>query len=279
MRPTREPAGGTQSVERALSILCAFTDEHPVRRISELTQLTGLGQSTVSRLVGTLESLGFLAQDSHSGLYRIGPTVISLGGIGLNQSLLHQQARQIAQDLAFELLLGANVAERHGDKFFYLCHFEGRQLPRSITLVGRTGPLHATAIGKAMLFDMSNADIEALIGSQYDVYTPRTISTLDELLVVLETSRRRGYTTETEELALGRACIAAPIRDRTGQIVGALSIGGPLSAISVPGRQEELASRVLEATDRISTGLGYHGIPSPLSAPQPRAPMTSVSAD
>jgi DNA-binding IclR family transcriptional regulator len=135
-----------------------------------------------------------------------------------------------------------------------------------------------------MLLDMPKADIEALIGSQYDVYTPRTISTLDDLLAVLQSSRRHGHTTETEELALGRACIAAPIRDRTGQIVGALSIGGPLSAISVPGRQEELASRVLEATDRISTGLGYHGIPAPLPAPPSPAPpspapMTSVSAD
>jgi len=263
MQPNREPGGGTQSVERALSILRAFTDEAPARRISELIQLTGLGQSTVSRLVGTLESLGFLTQDAHTGLYQIGQTVVGLAGIALSQSPLHNQARQIAQDLAFEHSCGVNVAERTGDKFMYLCHFEGRPMARSVTLVGRTGPLHATAIGKAMLLDMSAAEIELLVGQKFDVYTAKTIPTLDALLDTLDESRRRGYTSEVEELALGRACIAAPVRDRTGEIVGALSVGGPLSVIGEPARQPELAGLVLDATDRISSGLGYHGIPAP----------------
>src|SRR5262245_22634697 len=141
---TREVGGGTQSVERALSLLSAFTQEHPERRVSELVQLTGLGQSTVSRLVGTLEALGFVTHDPHSGLYRIGPTVVSLAGIALNQTAAHRQSRQIAQDLASELGLGANVAERQHNEMFYLCNFEGKLAPRSFTLVGRRGPLHAT---------------------------------------------------------------------------------------------------------------------------------------
>lgn len=279
MSTMREPGGGTQSVERALTLLSAFTGERPVWRIGELAQLTGLGQSTVSRLVGTLESLGFLTQDSHSGLYSIGPTVVGLAGVALNLSPLHQQARQIAQDLACDLSLGANVAERHADKYFYLCHFEGRLLPRSFTMVGRTGPLHATAIGKALLLDMSDAEVEALLGRTYDVYTHRTISTLEKLLGVLETSRARGYTGETEELALGRACIAAPVRDRTGAIVGALSVGGPLSVMGQAARQEEVALRVLESTDRISTSLGYHGLPAHQSSSRAATPMTSLRAE
>lgn len=127
--PTRE-VGGTQSVERALSLLRTFTEEQPERRISELVQLTGLGQSTVSRLIGALVSLGFVTQDPRSALYRVGPAVVTLAGVALNQSPVHQQARQPTQDLACELGLGANVAERHHDRLFYLCNFEGRLAPR-----------------------------------------------------------------------------------------------------------------------------------------------------
>ncbi|GAA2803263.1 IclR family transcriptional regulator [Nonomuraea dietziae] len=257
---TREVGGGTQSVERALSLLQAFTAESPERRISELAQLSGLGQSTVSRLVGTLEALGFVTHDERSGLYRLGPTVVGLAGVALNQSPVHRQARSLAQELAGELGLGANVAERHGDALFYLCHFEGRLAPRAYTMIGSKGPLHATAMGKALLSDLGTDDIEALIGAAYPAYTPRTIRDLQALTAELDEVRTRGYATEVEELAFGRACLAAPLRDRSGRVVAALSVSGPLSAVDLPNRQDELALKVIERADQISTGLGYSAV-------------------
>jgi len=255
---TREAAGGAQTAERALALLQAFTDEHPERRIAELVQATGLGQSTVSRLIGALESLGFVTQDPRSGLYRLGHAVVTLSGVALNQSAVHQHARQVAQDFAHELGLGSNVAERHGDTLHYLCHFEGRLAPRSFTMVGRSGPLHATAIGKALLFDLNRDEVLDLLGTGYTSYTPKTITDADELLAALEHGRSRGYTTEVEELAFGRACIAAPIRDRSGWVVAALSVSGPLSALDLPNQQDLLATKVIEYADLVSTGLGYH---------------------
>ncbi|MGI8335657.1 IclR family transcriptional regulator [Actinomadura scrupuli] len=257
-RPTvRETGGGTQSVERALTLLGAFTDEQPERRVSELAQLSGLGQSTVSRLVGTLEALGYVDRDERSGLYRIGPRIVELAGVALNLSPVHRQARQLAQDLAAELGLGANVAERHGSKLFYLCHFEGRLAPRSFTLIGSSGPLHATAMGKALLSDLSSAEVEKLLGASYPAFTPNTITERGALLAALDEVRTRGYATEVEELAFGRACIAAPLRDRSGRVVAALSVSGSLSAVNLPERQADLARKVIEGADQISTGLGY----------------------
>lgn len=253
---TRE-SGGTQSVERALSLLCAFTEEHPELRISELVSRTGLGQSTVSRLVGALETLGFVAQDERSGLYRLGPRVVSLAGIALNQSFVGRQSRQIAQNLAHDLGLGANVAELRGTELFYLCHFEGKLAPRSFTLIGRGGPLHATGLGKALISDLSSDEVSELIGDSYPTYTPRTITDLKTLSKALDEVRSRGYATELEELAFGRACVAAPIRDRSGRVVAALSVSGPLSAVNLPTREAELAMKVIEHADQISTALGY----------------------
>jgi DNA-binding IclR family transcriptional regulator len=261
----REAAGGTQSVERALGLLQAFTPEHPERRVSELVQLTGLGQSTVSRLVSALESLGFLTHDPRSGLYRIGPAAVTLAGVALNRSAVHQQARQVAQDLACELGLGANVAERQESALFYLCHFEGRLAPRSFTMVGRSGPLHATAIGKALLFDFTREQVIELLGTTYPRFTPKTITSADELLAAIEEGRSRGYTTEVEELAFGRACLATPIRDRSGHVVAALSVSGPLSGMDLTNRQGALGTKVIEYADLISSGLGYHTTGASLS--------------
>lgn len=256
--PARESAGGTQSVERALSLLSAFTEEHPERRISELVTATGLGQSTVSRLVGALVNLGFLTHNGRSGLYGIGPRVVTLAGIGLNQSPVHQQSRQLAQNLAAQLGLGVNVAERFGAGLFYLCHFEGANAPRPSTLIGRGGPLHATALGKALISELSPGEVQDLIGTEYARYTPHTLTGFDDLAAALDEVRQRGFATELEELAFGRTCLAAPIRDRSGQIVAALSVSGPLSAMNISARQHELSMTVIEHADQISSSLGYH---------------------
>lgn len=256
--PVRESAGGTQSVERAMSLLSAFTEEHPQRRISELVTVTGLGQSTVSRLVGALVNLGFLVHDERSGLYGIGPRVVTLAGIGLNQSAVHQHSRQIAQNLAAALGVGVNVAERHESNLFYLCHFEGVNAPRPSTLIGHRSPLHATALGKAMMSEFSADEVRELIGTEYARYTPHTITTFEVLTSTLGEVRQRGYATEVEELAFGRACLAAPIRNRSGKIIAALSVSGPLSAMNLGERQHELGMTVIEHADQISSSLGYH---------------------
>lgn len=260
----RETAGGTQSVERALSLLSAFTQEHPERRVSELVASTGLGQSTVSRLLGALVTLGYLSHDERSGLFSVGPQVVTLAAIGLNRSPVHQQSRQLTQNLAGRLGLGANVAERHGANLFYLCHFEGPNAPRSTTLIGKGGPLHSTAMGKALISEFSREEVSALLGASYARYTPHTITDLDALTATLDEVRERGYATEVEELAFGRACLAVPVRDRTGAIVASLSVSGPLSAMDLGRRQSELAMTVIEYADQISSGLGYHATVSAL---------------
>ncbi|SDT49597.1 IclR family transcriptional regulator [Jiangella sp. DSM 45060] len=258
----RETAGGTQSVERALSLLSAFSEEHPQLRVSELVAATGLGQSTVSRLAGALVGLGFLTHDGRSNLYGIGPRLVPLAAIGLNESPVHQQSRQLVQELAARLGLGVNVAERHDDALFYLCNFEGRLAPRPSTLIGRGGPLHATALGKALISELPPDAVDELLGASYARYTPRTITTPAALAEALAEVRDRGFATELEELAFGRTCLAAPIRDRTGRVVAALSVSGPLTAMNLPRRQDELAMTVIEQADRISSALGYHAAPT-----------------
>jgi hypothetical protein len=79
--------------------------------------------------------------------------------------------------------------ERHGAGLFYLCHFEGADAPRPSTMIGRGGPLHATAIGKALISELSREEISELVGDSYARYTPRTITGIDELTAALDTVR------------------------------------------------------------------------------------------
>jgi DNA-binding IclR family transcriptional regulator len=253
-------AGNTQSVERAFTVLRAFSSGRPELRMSDVAKATGLGVSTASRLLATLEAAGFVDRDPVSGLYRLGLDTVTLGGAVLNAHPVHREARQTAQNLAADYGLGANVAVRRDDRLFYLLNFEGKLAPRSYVLVGQRKPLHATGLGKSLLTGLTAADRRELLPESSLVsFTPSTLVSHDALDVAIDEVIARGYATEIEELAFSRACVAAPIRDMTGEVVAALSVSGPLSAIDLPRREVELSRIVIEAADSISTGLGYAG--------------------
>lgn len=251
-------ASTNQSVERAAAILSAFTTGLDRLRVSDISAFANLGQSTTSRLLATLESLDFVERDPRTGLYGLGPALVTLGGIAVNQYSAHREARQRAQDLAHSLGLGVNVALRHGASIFYICNFEGPKAPRSYTLVGQGKPLHSTALGKCLLLGIDSSERRELLPNLV-AYTPNTVADHAQLDAELERIVVNGYATEREELALARSCVAAPIRDGSRQIVAAISISGPLSIIDLDRREDELAREVLETADLISVGLGYPG--------------------
>lgn len=248
--------GNNQSVERAASVLTAFLAGRSELRVSDVAKLAGVGVSTASRLLATLESLELVERDTFSQLYRLGPALITLGGAAVNQHPVHREARQVAQNLAHSLDLGANVAVRRGDSLFYLCNFEGRLAPKSFVLLGQRNPLHATGIGKCLLLGLNAADRRGLLGDDLARFTQFTITDHKALDADLEKVHDRGYATEVEELARGRACLAAPVRDASGMVVAAMSVSGPLTAIDLPAREDQLAARLIEAADSVSTSLG-----------------------
>jgi DNA-binding IclR family transcriptional regulator len=247
-----------QSVERALSILACFTDSEPQLRVGDLARRLGLAQSTVSRLITTMEALGFIERDSLTGMVRPGLQLVTLAGVALNQMEVQRQAQAELSMVASELGLAANLAILHGDEIFYLTTFEGPKAPKLFTMIGKRNPVHCTAIGKVLVAHLPEMEREELLQRiAYPVFTPYTASSPNQLRGMLESVRQRGYATEREELALGRACVAAPIREASGKVVAAASISGPLSALALDKQQPELVARVIEMTDRISRNLGW----------------------
>lgn len=252
-----------QTVERALSLLTCFTDTQPRVRVSTLAQQLNLSQSTVSRLLATMESLGFVERDPTTGLYGLGLEVVTLAGVALNQIEVRRQAMTELSIAAAELGLAANLAILRRDAIFYLATVEGPKAPKIYTMIGRHNPLHCTGIGKVLLARLPEAEREAILARiPYPTFTPFTAGSADELRPMLDHVHTRGYAIEREELAFGRACVAAAIQDAAGNAVAATSISGPLSAMDLDAREAELAGRVIEMADNISHKLGFITAPT-----------------
>lgn len=248
----------TQSVTRALDILSCFTDEQPEVRVVDVANKLNLTQSNVSRLLVTMESLHYVEKDELSGFYRLGPQIISLGGIALNNYDIRKQALPELYALENKLGLGANLAVFSRNRMFYLAHVDSHKSPRMYTMNGRSLPLHCTGIGKVLLahLDPQHRD-EFVQVERLHQYTAHTICDAALLQDELELIRQQGYAMEIEELALGRACIAAPVRDRKGQVIAGMSISGSLSDLNIKARESELSSIIIEVADRVSVKMGH----------------------
>ncbi|QAY72015.1 IclR family transcriptional regulator [Agromyces protaetiae] len=247
--------GNNQSVEKAVAVLNVFAGGQP-QRVSDVAKATQLGQSTASRLLSTLESVALVERDPVTGLYRLGPDVIALGSVALNQNSLYRGARQTLQNFSADFGLGANVAVRRDDSVMYLVNFDGVNAPRDHTIAGRRDPLHATSMGKCLLLGVAVAERAELLG-ELIAYTARTITDLDRLNAEVAEVGRRGYAVDVDEFALGRASVATPVRDPSGTVVGAISLSGPASAVRLDERETVLAAALIEAADRIGSSLGY----------------------
>ena len=268
-----ESVGGTQTVERAMSLLACFTEEAGELRVSELCALTGLGQSTVSRMMSSLDRMRFVVQDERTGLYRLGPAAVSLGTIALNGSPIFRASRQIAQNLAHRLGIGVNVAELSGFTLYYLCNFEGRSRPSRSRWPA--APRRCTPRASARRCCRACPPPASTSTSRTRRSgSPRTrSSTATPWRSPSTRPAAAGTRPRSRNSRSGAPASPRPIRNRAGEIVAGLSASGPLSVLDLQAPHQEIALQVIEAADEISVALGYSPSHQTALRPSPRSDL------
>ena len=247
-----------QSIGRAAAVLDALAAGNGSSlRASEIAEAADLGLSTTTRLLGTLMELGYVAKTSDRD-FVLGPRLLAPAAAELNHNTVFRESRMLCQELARITRLSANVAVREGVRCLYLCHFEGDLAPKNQSMVGATIPLHASGLGKCLLLGTTQAQRVELLGAQLRRFTRFTVTDHEELTRVLGEVADAGLAVEEQELALGRVCLAAPIRDRSGQVCAAISVSGRVSLLKELDRGE-IEEQLFEVADRISVNLGHLG--------------------
>ena len=247
-----------QAIERAVSILNAFSmDDHELG-VTELADRLGLHKSTVHRFMVNLDAAGLVERNARTGRYRLGLHVFELGALVMQQMNLWDEALPFLEGLVHDTGETGHLAVLDGGEAIYIERVEARRALRVPSAIGRGYPAHATNLGKVLLADLSRERVEAIIAERgLAAYTPQTITDPGELEADLELIRRRGYAVDNEEYDEGLRCIGAPVRDHSGHVVAALGIGGPVTRIT-PERVEELGALVMTAARGLSRRLGAH---------------------
>ena len=247
-----------QAVSHALDLLEQFHDDVDELGVTELSKRLKLHKNNVFRLLATLESRGYIEQNKATENYRLGLKALELGQTFIKQMGLLRQAKPILERMVENCNETSYVAIYKENHIVYLDVVETNLTVRVVSRVGSRLPAYCTASGKVHLAYMTEEELEDLLSEMKFVpHTSTTITNQEDLKAALEQVREKGYAIDDEELDLGVRCIAAPIRDYTRRIVGAISVSGPSMRIDNERMEKELIPMVLQASSDLSTRLGY----------------------
>lgn len=245
---------GVQSVERIFQLIESLAAHPAGAGLQRLAQDTGLAKSTVHRLLASLVSLGYAAQDEN-GRYRLTLKMFELSSGIVNSMDIMDVAKVHLERLAQRTGEAVHLVIRDGQDIVYIYKTESGPM-RMSSRVGLRSPLYCTGVGKAILATLP-ADEVAQIWQHTTPHklTAHTIVEFDALQAQLTEVRTNGYAIDDEENELGVRCVAVAIPGVGGRADSAFSISG-LAPYMTPERIRRIATLALDARTDIMADLG-----------------------
>jgi IclR family acetate operon transcriptional repressor len=241
------------SAERAAHALALVFEREP-RTLTELAEAVGVTPIEAAALIAGLERHELVAWDAGRSGLRAGSAALRFARSGAGREDLVELAQPSMRRLSEESGETANLIVARPAGTEAIAQLDGRHLLGATNWLGRQLPLHATAAGKVFL---AFGDA-ALPDGALAAHGPATIVDRDRLARELETVREEGYATIVDELEDGLSAVAAPVRDRDGAVIAALSVSG--ATLRLPPARLRLLGRVaLEQARALSARLGHSG--------------------
>jgi DNA-binding IclR family transcriptional regulator len=248
------PAHGVAAVDRGADLLLRVLESETPVGLGELAAASGIPKSTASRLLTALERRGLIEQDGERGRLRPGPAILRVAERGMLERNIVELARPSLDALSDASGETINLAVPGRDGVEHVAQVDGRHFLGAGQWLGRAVESHCTANGKVFLaFGRSS------VPATLTAHTDRTITDPGRLEQELELVRRRGFASAVDELELGLAAIAAPVRGARGDVVAALSISGPTLRLA-PARIHELKTILIDEGRALSRRLGHRDL-------------------
>lgn len=246
------------AVSRALDILELFLG-HASLSAPEITDRLGLPRTTVHELVTTLVDRAYLTPlAGQPTRYRLGMRLFQLGGVFAEHLDLAREAQEVAGEVAAACDETVHVALLDGTDVVYIAKVDSTHPVRMVSAVGRRLPAHCTGVGKMLLSGLTPEALDARYppGAQLPAMTPRSITSPPRLRAHLAQVRERGVAYDECESNSAVNCAAAPVYDRGGTMVAAISISVPTFRWNDEVRRE-WGELVRDGAARLSQRLGH----------------------
>ncbi|MGA8212742.1 MAG: IclR family transcriptional regulator [Candidatus Sulfotelmatobacter sp.] len=245
------------SLDRGLRILDILANESDGLGVSELGRRLASDKSLVFRTLSLLIQHDYVEQDPTSKKYTLAWKVIQIAGKRLRKMNFYAAAVPILKEVAQETKEMAILAVMIGDIIAYLHIEEGAHVLNISSGIGQPIPIHSTASGKAIFAHLPIDERRRILSENgLPRFTQNTITSISEMEKHLSMVRAQGFAVDDEETYPGIRCIAMPVRNFNGAVVGAIAIGGASQRITLQ-RLKFYEAIGLKAAERISARLGY----------------------
>ncbi len=253
--------------ERALLLLEIIAKAEEPPTLNELVALLQLPKATTHRFIALLEKLGFAQRTPDGRRYEIGHRLAALATDAMRHSFQSAPRRVILAALVNEIGETCNITMLDGTQLVYLDRVESDWPLQYRLKTGSHVPLHCTASGKLFLALAPPSLRRALFESgPLERYTPRTITSPDELEIELEKIRRTEIGIDNEEFIEGMSATAVPVLDSKGNICATVAVHGPTGRLPLV-RAIELAPALKKAAVAIERTFYPSSPPAPRKAP------------
>jgi IclR family acetate operon transcriptional repressor len=256
-QPAIQNKGQVQSLVKALRLLeILSTGTAGGLSLKDISKQSGFPASTTHRLLSTLQQERFARFDSESLKWSIGVKTFSIGNAFVRDRDLIQTAKPFMRALMETTGETVNLAIHSADMAVYVAQVESRQMMRAMAAPGMRVPLYCSGVGKAMLASRSEQECSVILANTaMRKVTPKTITDMTDIRKALTETLKNGYAIDDEEHAIGLRCVASLIYDENSEMVGGLSISGPLARIP-DSKFQELGELVCNTARNITREFG-----------------------
>lgn len=244
-----------RAVDRSLRIVQAL-QEISGGTVTDIANHVSLPKSTVYNHLQTLHAEEYVTRAGEQ--YELGLRFLEHGGHKRDRMDVFQVAKAEIEELADETAELVNLlVEEHG-RGVYLYRERGENAVALDSFVGKRQYLHSTAFGKAMLAYMADERVEEILDRHgMPTRTEWTISDREVLFEELAAIREQEYATDDEESLDGLRCVASPILTQDDEVLGAISVSGPISRLSGDRFEREVPNLLRSTTNVVEINMAY----------------------
>lgn len=248
-------ARAVASFPRILEVLFALTSSSGLQSVRSIAEVTGNSRSATQRILRSMADSGY-AEQRDDGSYTIGPRLVALAARVFGSVPALKLADSMMTDLVRDVGETCYLATyEQGDTFTtYIHRVESNHPVRHVQAVGVRLPLHAGAVGKAIL-SVANLNLDEL---ELTKYTAQTLTSKAALKKSLDRAKELGYATSFEERVEGVCGVAAPLL-AGDTVVGALTVAIPTSRVPKNG-VDDIGKAVRRRAQDLSLALTGMGV-------------------
>ncbi len=244
------------ALDKALTVLEELAESRIGLGLPEIVARTGFAKSSVHCLLVTFERRGYIHRNARTGRYMFATRLFSLANMTLIGLTLREQAAPHLRTLAQVTGLTTHMAILEKGEAVLVSKFEPMGIFRLATWIGKRMDVHCTSLGKALLCQMCEEEVQEIIKAHgLPRHNENTIATARKLMQDLALYAKRGYCLDDEEDEIGLRCIGVPILDHEGSVMAAISVAGSTAQVN-RDNIDSLSQLLRDSAAKISQSVG-----------------------